>query len=117
MPPPWATKNDEELEALLAERTASCYPYQSRTSASRNRRWRRVASSPCANRGRASSCLYITCQSPHFVARYVSLALGLPHTNIRVIAKDVGGAFGLKNHPWKEEIAVIVAALKFWGGR
>jgi len=30
-----------------------------------------------------------------------------------VIAKDVGGAFGLKNHPWKEEVAVILAALEF----
>ena len=57
--------------------------------------------------------LYITCQSPHLVARWLSLSLGLPETAIRVIAKDVGGGFGLKNHPWKEELSVIVAALKF----
>ena len=31
--------------------------------------------------------------------------------SIRVIAKDVGGAFGLKNHPWREEMSVIVGAL------
>ena len=37
------------------------------------------------------------------VARWTSLALGLPPTAIRVVAKDVGGGFGLKNHPWKEE--------------
>jgi carbon-monoxide dehydrogenase large subunit len=57
--------------------------------------------------------LYITCQSPHMVARWTALALGLPQTAIRVIAKDVGGGFGLKNHPWKEEVAVILAALSY----
>ena len=57
--------------------------------------------------------LYITCQSPHTVARWTSLALGLPATAIRVIAKDVGGSFGLKQHPWKEELSVILAALSF----
>ena len=80
----------------------------------------RISQSPMETRGIVASpegaeelTLYITCQSPHLVARWTSLALGLPQTSIRVIAKDVGGGFGLKNHPWKEEAAVIVAALKF----
>jgi len=80
----------------------------------------RISQSPMETRGVVISCegaqeitLYITCQSPHMVARWVSLALGLPQTAIRVIAKDVGGGFGLKNHPWKEELAVILAALMF----
>lgn len=80
----------------------------------------RISQSPMETRGVVASpegsgelTLYITCQSPHLVARWVSLALGMPQTAIRVIAKDVGGAFGLKNHPWKEETAVILAALKF----
>jgi carbon-monoxide dehydrogenase large subunit len=78
----------------------------------------RISQSPMETRGIVATregaeelTLYITCQSPHMVARWTSLALGLPQTAIRVIAKDVGGAFGLKNHPWKEEAAVIVAAL------
>jgi carbon-monoxide dehydrogenase large subunit len=78
----------------------------------------RISQSPMETRGivavRDGSeelTLYITCQSPHVVARWTSLALGLPQTAIRVIAKDVGGAFGLKNHPWKEEVAVILAAI------
>lgn len=54
--------------------------------------------------------VYISCQSPHLVARYLANALGLRAEAIRVIAKDVGGAFGLKNIPWREEIAVIRAA-------
>jgi carbon-monoxide dehydrogenase large subunit len=80
----------------------------------------RISQSPMETRGVLATrdgpeelTLYITCQSPQTVARWVSLALGLPQTAIRVIAKDVGGAFGLKNHPWKEESAVIVAALLF----
>jgi carbon-monoxide dehydrogenase large subunit len=80
----------------------------------------RISQSPLETRGIIATrdgaeelTLYITCQSPHLVARWTSLALGLPQTAIRVIAKDVGGGFGLKNHPWKEEVAVILAALKF----
>jgi aerobic carbon-monoxide dehydrogenase large subunit len=80
----------------------------------------RISQSPMETRGVVVSrdgaeelTLYITCQSPHLVARWTSLALGLPQTAIRVIAKDVGGGFGLKNHPWKEEVAVILAALAF----
>jgi carbon-monoxide dehydrogenase large subunit len=80
----------------------------------------RISQSPMETRGVVAVrdgteelTLYITCQSPHLVARWTSLALGLPQTAIRVIAKDVGGGFGLKNHPWKEEVAVILAALSF----
>lgn len=80
----------------------------------------RISQSPMETRGVVVTrdgteelTLYITCQSPHMVARWLSLSLGLPETAIRVIAKDVGGGFGLKNHPWKEELAVILAALKF----
>jgi carbon-monoxide dehydrogenase large subunit len=80
----------------------------------------RISQAPMETRGVVATCdgpdeltLYITCQSPHLVARWVSMALGLQQTAVRVIAKDVGGAFGWKNHPWKEECAVIVAALLF----
>lgn len=79
----------------------------------------RISQSPMETRGvlvtfdgTEEITLYITCQSPHMVARWVSMALGMPPAAIRVIAKDVGGGFGLKNHPWKEETAVILAAMK-----
>ena len=55
--------------------------------------------------------IYIACQSPHLSARWISTALGLDHGAVRVIAKDVGGSFGLKSHPWREEAAVVAAAL------
>ncbi|MCX7864996.1 MAG: molybdopterin-dependent oxidoreductase, partial [Novosphingobium sp.] len=80
----------------------------------------RIAQSPMETRGCVATCegaeemnIWISCQSPHLVARYVSLAFGLPETAIRVFAKDVGGGFGLKNFPWREEIAVIAAARLF----
>lgn len=62
--------------------------------------------------GNGELTVYISCQSPHLVARWLSLAFDLPETAIRVIAKDVGGGFGFKVHPWREEVAAIIAALK-----
>jgi aerobic carbon-monoxide dehydrogenase large subunit len=83
-------------------------------------RHQRIAQSPMEARGCVASpqgadelTIHISCQSPHLVARYVATALDLPHEAIRVVAKDVGGAFGLKNFPWREEMAVIVAARLF----
>jgi aerobic carbon-monoxide dehydrogenase large subunit len=78
----------------------------------------RISQAPMENRaiiatldGPEELTLYITCQSPTNIVRWVSLALGKPQTAIRVISKDVGGSFGLKNTPWKEECAVICAAI------
>ncbi len=80
----------------------------------------RISQSPMETRGIVAQAngaeelrLYITCQSPHMIARWVSQALGFPQTAIHVIAKDVGGSFGLKNQPWREEVAVMLAAMKF----
>jgi len=80
----------------------------------------RIAHSPMETRGVVASptgaeelTVYIACQSPHLTARWVSTAMGLPQGAVRVIAKDVGGSFGLKSHPWREEAAVISAALLF----
>jgi carbon-monoxide dehydrogenase large subunit len=78
----------------------------------------RVAQSPMETRGVVADphgkdelVIYITCASPHLIARNLTLAFGMPQTNVRVIANDVGGSFGLKNQPWKEEMSVIAAAM------
>jgi carbon-monoxide dehydrogenase large subunit len=83
-------------------------------------RHQRIAQSPMESRACVASAdgaeeliVHMSCQSPHLAARYISLALGLPQESIRVIAKDVGGGFGLKNIPWREEMAVIVATRLF----
>lgn len=79
----------------------------------------RIAQSPMETRGVVASpegsgelTVYISCQSPHLTARWMSIAFDMPETAVRVIAKDVGGGFGFKIHPWREEVAAIVAALK-----
>ena len=102
-------EEDEDIEALLASAAhlvTSTITHQ------------RISQSPMETRGVVVSrqgagelLLYITCQSPHMVARYVSMAFDLPATSVRVLARDVGGSFGLKNHPWKEEMSVIAAGL------
>src|SRR5580704_4989655 len=44
---------------------------------------------------------------PHFnVRQNLSSLLGIPETNVRVIAEDVGGGFGSKSRPYPEEIIV-----------
>jgi carbon-monoxide dehydrogenase large subunit len=81
-------------------------------------RHQRICQSPMETRGVVASpngaeelTVYISTQSPHIAARYLSIAFGLPETNIRVVAKDVGGGFGLKNQPWREEVATVAAGL------
>ncbi|MDE2621018.1 MAG: xanthine dehydrogenase family protein, partial [Sphingomonadales bacterium] len=80
----------------------------------------RIAQSPMENRaclaipeGAGEMTIHMACQSPHLTARVLGLTLGLKPEALRVIAKDVGGGFGLKNIPWREEIATIVAARLF----
>jgi carbon-monoxide dehydrogenase large subunit len=81
-------------------------------------RHQRICQSPMETRGVVVSpsgteelTVYISTQSPHIAARHLSIAFGVPHANIRVIAKDVGGGFGLKNQPWREEVATIAAGM------
>ncbi|MFA7586963.1 MAG: xanthine dehydrogenase family protein molybdopterin-binding subunit [Novosphingobium sp.] len=106
---------DAEPEGELAEALASA-AFRVRQKVIHQR----ISQAPMENRailatreGPEELTLYLTCQSPHNIARWMSLALGLPQTAIRVIAKDVGGSFGLKNTPWKEECAVTCAAWLF----
>lgn len=80
-------------------------------------RHQRIAQSPMEGRacvaspdGSEEMTVWMGCQSPHLAARYLAQALGMPHEGIRVVARDVGGGFGLKNIPWREEVAVVVAA-------
>lgn len=102
-------EDDEELEAILA-----AAPHLVTHEVFHQR----LAQSPMETRGVVASAegaeeltVHISCQSPHLVARYISQAFGLPQMSIRVLARDVGGSFGLKVQPWREELAVIAAAL------
>lgn len=49
-------------------------------------------------------------QQPHAVRADIARALGLPETNVRVIAPDVGGGFGMKGGIHPEDILIAWAA-------
>ncbi|MBT5050871.1 MAG: xanthine dehydrogenase family protein molybdopterin-binding subunit [Rhodospirillaceae bacterium] len=54
--------------------------------------------------------LCTSCQEPHEVKHVVSHLLGIPALNLRVVAMDVGGAFGMKGQVYPEEVLVLWAA-------
>jgi carbon-monoxide dehydrogenase large subunit len=77
----------------------------------------RIVQSTMETRGVVSTPLgeeltvHIGCQSTHSAARIIAQGFNMPTSNVRVIAKDVGGGFGLKSQPWREEMATIAASL------
>ena len=78
----------------------------------------RIAQSTMEARGVVSTpsggdylTVHIGCQSTHVFSSVIAKNFGLDHTKVRVIAKDVGGGFGLKAQPWREECAAIAASL------
>jgi aerobic carbon-monoxide dehydrogenase large subunit len=54
--------------------------------------------------------LWTSTQVPHFVRLFLSGALGLSEAQVRVVAPDVGGAFGSKIRPYPEEYLCAAAA-------
>jgi carbon-monoxide dehydrogenase large subunit len=55
--------------------------------------------------------LYTTSQNPHGVRSAIAQGvLHVPETDLRVIAPDVGGGFGLKSNPHPEDALVLWAA-------
>ena len=51
-------------------------------------------------------------QVPHMLLTVFARTLGVPDHNVRVIAPDVGGSFGLKIHTFGDELATTAAAMK-----
>jgi aerobic carbon-monoxide dehydrogenase large subunit len=50
-------------------------------------------------------------QVPHMMQIMIAEIFSLPHSQIRVVAPDVGGSFGLKIHIYGDEMAAIAIAL------
>lgn len=48
--------------------------------------------------------LWVSCQAPFRVRAEVARLLDLPESRVRVIAPDVGGGFGVKTGPYREEV-------------
>jgi carbon-monoxide dehydrogenase large subunit len=48
--------------------------------------------------------LWVSCQAPFRIRAEVARILEMPESRVRVIAPDVGGGFGVKTGPYREEI-------------
>jgi carbon-monoxide dehydrogenase large subunit len=87
---------------------------------SRRLRIQRVAGNPIEPRGAVAGwdaatstlTLWSSTQAPHHVRELLAATLGLPADGIRVIAPDVGGAFGNKEHLYPEEVLVALASMR-----
>jgi carbon-monoxide dehydrogenase large subunit len=55
--------------------------------------------------------LYTSSQVPHMIQTVFARTLGVPEHNVRVVAPDVGGSFGLKIHTFGDEVAATAAAM------
>ncbi|MGH2890679.1 MAG: xanthine dehydrogenase family protein molybdopterin-binding subunit, partial [Solirubrobacteraceae bacterium] len=70
----------------------------------------RIAGAPIETRGvlaeyrGGSLTLWTSTQVPHFLRLFMALLLGLSEDHVRVIAPDVGGAFGSKLQVYAEEL-------------
>jgi carbon-monoxide dehydrogenase large subunit len=80
----------------------------------------RSAGTPMETRGviadwdarREALTIWSSTQVPHGVKRTLAPYLGLPEHAIRVVAPDVGGAFGVKLQSYPEEIVLALAAMR-----
>ena len=58
----------------------------------------------------AEMTIWIATQSPHEVRVFCARLLGIDEHQVRVIARDTGGGFGLKQLPLREETCVMLAS-------
>jgi aerobic carbon-monoxide dehydrogenase large subunit len=56
--------------------------------------------------------VWMSTQAVHHVREHLSVSLGLRPDQIHVIAPDVGGAFGTKEHLYPDEVLVCAAAIR-----
>jgi aerobic carbon-monoxide dehydrogenase large subunit len=56
--------------------------------------------------------LHASNQSPHILKRALADMLEVPADQVRVVAKDVGGSFGMKSGAYPEDVLVLYAARK-----
>jgi carbon-monoxide dehydrogenase large subunit len=56
--------------------------------------------------------VWTSTQAPHHARDHIAACLRLPIDRVRVIAPDVGGGFGTKEHVYPDEIMVCLAAIR-----
>lgn len=80
----------------------------------------RVAPNPMETRGIVASwdanlgelTVWSSTQTPHHVRDHIALTLGLSADQVRVIAPDLGGGFGSKEHLYPDEVLVCLASMR-----
>ena len=55
--------------------------------------------------------VYLSTQAPHMMQTLFAKHMGLEDHKVRVIAKDVGGAFGIKVHSYADEYATVALSI------
>jgi carbon-monoxide dehydrogenase large subunit len=55
--------------------------------------------------------VYHSTQAPHMMQDIFSRHLGIPEASVRVIAKDVGGSYGIKVHVYPDEMATAALSV------
>jgi carbon-monoxide dehydrogenase large subunit len=63
------------------------------------------------NAGEHSLTVYHATQAPHMMQDIFSRHLNIPEGNVRVIAKDIGGSFGIKVHVYPDEMATAALSV------
>jgi carbon-monoxide dehydrogenase large subunit len=56
--------------------------------------------------------VHTSSQVPHMIQMLLARTLGVAEHNVRIIAPDVGGSFGLKIHSFGDEVAATAASIK-----
>jgi carbon-monoxide dehydrogenase large subunit len=102
----WSKGDEVDVEATLkaSHHVAKITSHSTRVSAN--------AMEPRAATGVTEDgklTLYISHQSPHQMRDILATQLGLEKTDVRVVCADVGGSFGMKSGPLREEALVLWA--------
>jgi carbon-monoxide dehydrogenase large subunit len=63
------------------------------------------------NAAEHSLTVYHATQAPHMMQDIFSRHLSIPEANVRVITKDIGGAFGIKVHVYPDEMATAAISV------
>lgn len=62
--------------------------------------------------GEGRLTLWLSTQAPHLMRSQLATLLGLPEHRLRVVAPEVGGAFGAKLNPYAEEVLAAALAVR-----
>ncbi len=63
------------------------------------------------NAAEHSLTVYHATQAPHMMQDVFSRHLNIPEANVRVIAKDIGGSYGIKVHVYADEMATAALSV------